>query len=291
MSEPRFSEPSDFDEACRLLLRPDDNVVALAGGTWIMRSRLRKESIADHIVSLGMIPELQRVNSTDDGSLWVGSMVTHTQLAIATAGLQGFANLHTAAAKSANPNVRNVATVGGNVCSNGFSAADLVPALLSLDAKVFFTDADGAQQEPIAQFMHRPAANSLLVRGLKVPAQTGVGAHIRLTLRAAGDYSVAIVSGTLNLDDGVVSQAAISLGSVEAVARRWGSLETAITGQPLDARQAEDFAKDLLHELVPRESIGTPAQYRLVVTPSLVRRFIEAVQAAAPTYRSEAVAS
>jgi carbon-monoxide dehydrogenase medium subunit len=230
-----------------------------------------------------MISELQQVRSDTDGALWVGSMVTHSQLAHATVSAPELRNLHSAAAKSANPNVRNVATVGGNICATGFSAADLVPALMSLDAEVSYTDRDGDHTELLASYIPY-TSTTRVVRGVRIPTAHGTGAHIRLPLRAAGDYPVSIVTGTLALHEGVVSKTAIALGAVEEHPRRWTELEAALTGRPLDAVRAEEAARDLVSTLVARTSVGTPAQYRLAVTPSLVRKFVEKVlrQAALP---------
>jgi carbon-monoxide dehydrogenase medium subunit len=289
MSEPRFSEPRDFDEACEVLLDPQDNAVALAGGTWLMRSRLRQERIADHIVSLGRIPDLQQVNFSDDGSLHIGSMVTHSRLALATIGKPELGSLHTAAAKSANPNVRNVATLGGNICAKGFSAADLVPALLSLDAVVTFADADGGHARTLSQFLQMPPA-ARIIHSIRIPPRKGFGAHIRLPLHSEGDYPVAIVTGVVELAGGVLANAAISLGSVEESPRRWTDLEQALIGEPLDAIHAENKAKTLLQGLNARTSVGTPGEYRVAVTPSLVRKFIEATHSAA-AWKLEAAAS
>lgn len=284
MTEPRFSEPREFTEACRLLLASEDKAAALAGGTWIMRSGLRQEIFPEHIVSLGRIPELHSVRREEDGGLWIGAMVTHTQLAHATAQIRAFGNLHTAAAKSANPNIRNVATVGGNICATEFAAADLVPALLSLDAEVFYTDQTGAQQQPLAALLEE-SPGLRVVRGVRIPQAYGVGVHTRLPLRAAGDYPVAIVSGVLELGEGVITKAAISVGAVEERPRRWAELESELHGQPLDPQRAENLARELLSGLKARSSIGTPAQYRLAVIPSLVRKFISAAltETAQPT--------
>ncbi len=275
MPEPRFSEPDTFDEASGLVFEPAKNVIPMAGGTWIMRSKFRRETFADHYVSLEKIPELHAIQRHPDGSLHVGAMVTHSQLAAATKGISELRGLHTAAAKSANPNIRNVATVGGNICASGFSEADLVPALMSLNSEVVFTRWNGEHRMLLTDFMATPGTGRYVLRKVVVPPSVCYSAHVRLPLRAAGDYPVAIVSGALKLKSGTVTQASISLGSVEKVARRWVSLEDALAGNPADPSAAEEMARISLHELEARSCLGTSSQYRLAVTPILVKRFIE----------------
>ncbi len=65
-----------------------------------------------------------------------GASVTHAALAKAIAGLPGLEGLAAAATGAANPAIRRVATVGGNLCALDFAAADLVPTLLALDARL-----------------------------------------------------------------------------------------------------------------------------------------------------------
>ena len=100
-----------------------------AGGTWIMRSPIRHEAHKPHYVAIGKIQELTAIR-IDTDVVEIGAMVTHAALASVLADLPEFDVLATAAGRSANPAIRAMATVGGNLSTSGFAAADCVPALL-----------------------------------------------------------------------------------------------------------------------------------------------------------------
>jgi carbon-monoxide dehydrogenase medium subunit len=112
-----------------------------------------------------------------------------------------------------------------------------------------------------------------LLTKIVVPRSRHKTAHARLPLRKAGDYPVAIVSLSLDVDlTRHVRAARIAIGSVETVARRWERLETALLGRALDPAQAADIAADLADEFVGRESVEVPPWYRVSVLAGLVRR-------------------
>ncbi len=258
---------------------PDGAV--LAGGTWIMRGPIRHEPMARAYVAVSHLPSLQQVMVTD-AAVEIGAGVTHAALAAALAGHQELAALAQAAGLSANPAVRAVATVGGNLCATAFAAADLVPALLSLDAQVELAGHAGIERMALARFLAIRAAlepGRLLTR-IVVPRRPARSAHVRLTLRKAGDYPVAIVSLAAELDAaGRVRAARVAVGSVEAVARRWDELEAALIGRPLDPGHAATAAAALGDGFTARDGVEAPGWYRLQVLPTLVRRAVAAVTA------------
>ena len=245
-----------------------------AGGTWIMRSPIRHEPLRAQYVALGRIAELGAVRIGTD-VVKIGAMVTHTALAAALADLPELNVLAAAAGRSANPAIRAMATIGGNLATPDFAAADCVPALLCLDAEIEVTGRDGRERMKLEHFLQiRPTlAPGRLVTQIVVPRSERKTAHARLPLRKAGDYPVAIVSFSVSVDmAGRVHAARVAVGSVEAVARRWERLEAALIGRPLDAEGAARIATELAEEFVGRDGVDEPAWYRVSVLPSLVRR-------------------
>lgn len=252
----------------------------LAGATWIMRAPLRDEAFAAAYVGLSGIAAL-RALSIGETEIGIGACVSHAHLARALALLPEVRVLAEAAGRSANPAIREVATVGGNLCSTGFAAADLVPALLCLDAEVELARPGGSDRMALDAFLDqrdRLPPGTVLARVI-LPRRPGRSAHIRLPLRAAGDYPVAIVSLAVALaEDGRVRSARLAVGSVEPVARRWTALEDWLAGRPLDPAAAAAAAADLAGGFRPRDGIEAPGSYRLRVLPALVGRAVHAVQ-------------
>ena len=95
-----------------------------AGGTWIMRSPIRHEPHQPHYVAIGKIAELTAIRIEAD-IVEIGAAVTHAALASALADLPEFNVLATAAGRSANPAIRAMATIGGNLSTSGFRRSRL----------------------------------------------------------------------------------------------------------------------------------------------------------------------
>lgn len=249
-----------------------DGALPLAGATWILRAPLRGEPMAAHYVAIGAISELREFEVGPEG-VTIGACVTHAALADAIAGIDGLEALATAASKSANPGVRNMATVGGNVCTEDFAAADLVPALLALAADVELTSASGTERIELSDFLGNRAdrVGALLTR-IHIGALPSRSAHARLTMRAAGDYPVANVSIAVQLEGRQVTAARIAVGSVEPVARRWPELEDRLSGQGLDPAGAGQAAKELARGFDARDGVEAKGWYRASVLPVLVER-------------------
>lgn len=242
----------------------------LAGGTWLMRSPMRGE--LGPLVSARGVPELSTAETADDGVL-LGALLTHRELA----SLQGSATagLARAAAESAFPQVRNVATLGGNLVNAAFPEADLVPALLAADATVRVASPRGRSSVPVADYVASRAdrAHDELVVGVAIATPEGRHADFqRITVRAAGEYALANLSVSIDVDGGIVTAARVAIGSVEHAPRLSVEAAQELVGRPLDDDSAAAAARALAATLSPREGLDGPAWYRAAVTPTLLVR-------------------
>ncbi|MXN49031.1 FAD-binding molybdopterin dehydrogenase [Shinella kummerowiae] len=264
-------------EALEARARLGDNAEFFAGGTWIMRADRREEFEDRHYISIGGIEALAGILISKDDVV-IGASTSHAELAAALTEVAGFRALQVAAEKSANPAIRNLATVGGNICTGGFAAADLVPALLCLSASLEFSGADGLERVPLETFLKTRSAvlpGRILTRMI-VPRRPRRSAHARLPLKKAGDYPVAIVSASFALgENGAVEDAVIAVGSVEHSARRWTALETAIRGLRPTSADVVALAKETAGEFQGRDGVEAPGWYRVKVLPELARRAFE----------------
>jgi carbon-monoxide dehydrogenase medium subunit len=250
----------------------------VAGATWIMRAPLRAEPMKRHLVALGAIDGMRAIDIAAD-AISIGACVTHAALADALAALPDMHVLAQAAGLSANPAVRAMATLGGNLCTSAFPAADLVPALMCLDALVDLASPRGDERLPLTDFLvRRPVLPpGTLVCRVVVPRAQRCSAHARLPLRKAGDYPVAIVSVALALSGGRIAKAGVAVGSVEAVARRWSSLEARLVGQAPDPEAAAQAARDGM-DFIGRDGVEAPGWYRESVLPTLVKRALQSLR-------------
>jgi aerobic carbon-monoxide dehydrogenase medium subunit len=159
----------------------------------------------------------------------------------------------------------NMATIGGNICAANFAASDFAPALLSLDASVDVATTAGERRVSFSEFLAARSEPDLFV--------TRVTIRRRLPLRKAGDYPVAIVSVSTNIDAGSrVREPRIAVGAVEQVAKRWTSLEQTMVGASLQTQALTKLAGELSRDFTGREGVAAPGWYRVKVLPGLVRK-------------------
>ncbi len=254
---------------------------ALAGATWIMRAPLRNERQDLAYVGISSVGEIRRIDIFER-EICIGACATHEEVATALSNLPECRVLMQAAGNSANPAIRRAATIGGNLCAFAFPASDLVPALMALDASVELSAACGSERLTLQEFLairSRLQPGQLVTR-LVIQRQHHVrSAHIRLPLRKAGDYPVAIVSMSVSIDPkGLIIESKVAVGSVESVPYRWHLLEASIVGRPLDASLLTGLAERTVPELKGRDGIEAPGWYRVKVLPSLVRRAVSDLQ-------------
>lgn len=249
----------------------------LAGGTWLMRDPRRGISMPRALVSLHRLDGFKTIDIQAD-TVTIGAAVTHEALGRALRGIAVLEAVATAASNSANPAIRRVATVGGNLCTPDFAAADLLPALLAVDAIVELRADHAPMRLPLACFLanRQELLADAILTGVLVPRSMIASVHMRLPLRRAGDYPVAIVSCALS-SKGRIN---VAVGSVEDVARRWTTLEAAFSrepgGCPANAQIAATLAEEC-NDFVGRDGIEADGWYRRQVLPALVRRGMEAL--------------
>jgi aerobic carbon-monoxide dehydrogenase medium subunit len=279
-AETRLYIASTLDDAVAALAERGRNGAPLAGATWIMRAPLREERHDLYYVAISKITGLREL-SVHDREVSIGACVTHAQLARELGSIPECRALGLAAGNAANPAIREVATIGGNLCAASFAAADLVPALLCLDAEIELQGSHDAERISLSRFLEIRASLTpgRLVRRVIVPRAPRRSVHVRLPLRKAGDYPVAIFSLAATLDaSGVVTSAGAAVGSVEPTARRWRELEAELIGRPLDPLHAAEKAESHCAAFRARDGIEAPGWYRLKVLPSLVRKAVGALR-------------
>jgi carbon-monoxide dehydrogenase medium subunit len=284
---PAVHAARSLEEAVVLLSDPAGDVAALAGGTWIMRAPLRDERRHALYVSLRGVPEL-RACELGGGVAVLGALLTHAELAALDGAPAALRSLVEAAGRSAFPAVRTVATLGGNVCSP-FPEADLVPALLAAGAELNVAGPDGGRTVDLAGFLEgtRRGPGDVVVAA-RVPVPAGRrSAFERLTVRGSGEYAIASVAVSADLDDdGAIVAARVAYGGVETTARRSSAAEAALRGGVPTAEAGYAAGRAAAADLTAREGLDAPGWYRLEVLPALTRTAV--ARLADPDGRGEA---
>src|SRR5262249_4196841 len=187
------------------------------------------------VVDLSGVRELGHLAVANGSGLRIGAAVTARTLE-RDAGVQTwYPAIAESGALVGSVQVRNLATVGGNLC-NAAPSADMAPPLLALDAEAVITGPKGSRRVPVASFflgVRRPvlAPRAVLVEiAVPHPGSHGGGNYLRHTPRRELDIAVVGVASQLTLSNGVCAKARIALAAVAPVPLRATAAEHVLEG-------------------------------------------------------------
>jgi len=275
-----YHRPTSLDEAVSALQQGPQPAVVLAGGTDLLVRYKLEGSQFGAVVSLRDIEGLGEIEADDDG-VTLGARVTLAEVLESDLLAQRVPLLVDAARRMANTNIRNRATVLGNIC-NASPAADTAGPLLVLGAKVAVVGPDGERWVDVADWFTGPRqcclAENEIARSLVIPNQAGAGRFERLANRRNADLALASSCLLLTLaDDGTVTDARISLGAVAATPLRSAAAEAVLVGAKLDADTIAAAAKAAASDARPIDDVRATAWYRTEMVHNLTRRGLEAL--------------
>jgi CO/xanthine dehydrogenase FAD-binding subunit len=268
-----FVRPGTLDEALTQLSTGDWTV--LSGGTDYFPG-LRDRPPSGAVLDISALAELRGIREASDhwhiGALTTWSDVVAAQLPPA------FEALKQAAREVGSVQIQNRGTVAGNLC-NASPAADGVPPLLSLDARVELRSETAVRDVALDEFIEgnrqtvrRPDE---LVTAILVPGREGEQRSVFLKLGARRYLviSIVMVAGCLDLDaDGRIAAARLAVGACSARARRLRTLEDALAGRDAAGDLADVLTADHLSVLAPIDDCRGTAEYRIDAAATLVRR-------------------
>jgi carbon-monoxide dehydrogenase medium subunit len=266
------------EEARQLLVRYGEDAAVICGGTELLLLLKLGFAAYGHLVDIKPIGELGGIRA-ENGALVIGSTVTHREIERSQIVLERLPALAAMERRVANIRVRNVGTLGGNLC---FSDPHSDPAtfLLALDAEVEYD----SQRAPLADFLVGPYETALahgqLLASVRIPvppAGTGV-AHRKLAFHERPAATVACV---VRLAEGRVAEAKVAVGSVGARPVRASAAEQAVAGiDPGDAAAVAQAAELAAEASEPVEDANGSVDYKANLVRVLVERtFRDAVAA------------
>lgn len=180
--------------------------------------------------------------------------------------------------KFANPLVRNMATLAGNIADSS-PIGDTIPPLLVLEAQVVLASAKGQRIIPLEEFFTGPGKNILepeeVILKVQFPLPVkGKGGHIKLGLRRGTSCSVASVAVWIAADKNRVEDIRIALGGVAPVPIRARKTESSFKGQSLDWAKISVFSEKVTEEVSPITDVRGSADYRKQVSVSLLAKAV-----------------
>jgi carbon-monoxide dehydrogenase medium subunit len=235
-----YHRPASLAEACRLLEELGDGALLLAGGTDLVADLRRGARDPRQVVSLRDLADLQGIR-LEGGRLRIGALSTPAQIAASEPVRSARPDLLDAVEVFATPQVRNRATIGGNLCTAA-ACGDLTPLLLALDAVAVVEGTKGRREIPMDDFFRTVRSTNMLpgeiLVEILVPARRpGEGARYEaFGMRAAAFITVAGVAAAVRLEGEVCRGARVVLSAVGLAGRKLD--EAAMAEAALLAREA-----------------------------------------------------
>ena len=279
--------PEAVPEVLAILAERPATARIIAGGTDLVLQLKRGERIASCLIDISRIPELHKIQA-EDGLIVVGAAATHAEVASSPLLRSVAPLLADAAAEVGSPEIRNMATIGGNLV-NAQPAADTALALLALGAEAEVVGVAGSRWVPLLELYQGPGISAVdstseLLRGFRFRAlsdQMG-SAYRRLGKCKSIALPVLCAATIVELEKDLIASAAISLGPVAPLPFRPHQAESWLVGRPANADTAARAADLAQAEAEPRDSLlRCSREYREERVAVLVKRTLEAAMSAA----------
>ncbi len=298
-----YLKPKTLDEALALLNQHRKKAVLIAGGTDAIVMIKQKRIAPDVLISLRGIPGLDQIQY--DGSLKIGAMVTHRALEKSELIRKEFSALSDAVDVLGSIQIRNVATIGGNICTAAPSADTAAP-LLALGAQVKLKSAKSERTIPIDQFFTGPGETVLqqdeILTEISIPKPlpNTASAYWKHQRRQALDLPILGVAVLISLDKATVTctdilcttspistvlhspeeeelkckEIRIALGVAAPTPMRAIKAETLLREQKISDELLDQVAETASKEAQPRDTLRGEAWYRREMIKVLVKRMV-----------------
>ena len=261
-----------YGDTARIVAGSTDFLVRWRAGVWN----------PDHVINIQRVAGLSRITYSGRNGLRIGALVTIRAIEQHAAVRRYYPALAAAAASFAGVQVRNLATVGGNIC-NASPSGDMIPALLVFGSECKIVGADGERVVALDKFFTGPGQTVLqhgeLLTEIRVPVPArNTGSHyIKHSPRGAMDIATVGVASLVSLDgrNGPCAEARIALGAVAPTPIRAYSAEDSLRGQALTQDlliAAANLARDGVR---PIDDIRGSAEHRKEIVGVLTRRTLE----------------
>ena len=273
-----YLAPESLPEALDMMSdRPE--AIPLAGGTDILVQMKEGRRSVEALLSLKRVPELHR--SEHNGDLILGAAVTVGRIAADQQIMGDYTALGMGAGMIGSVQVRNMATIGGNLC-NAAPSGDTAPPLLALGARVIIAGAGMEREVPIEDFFLEPGRTLLnpgeLLKEIVVPLPHGKNGscYLRHLRRTRKDIATVGVAAAVTLDeDGTIASARLGLGAVAPVPMRAAGAEGLLPGNTLTEELCREAGATAARESEPIDDVRASADYRRHLVNVLTRRALQ----------------
>ena len=279
---PRFEylSPGTLEEALSLLEEYKGKAGVIAGGTDLLVQMKNREAAPEYLISLKNISGLDYINYRESDGLRLGALTTIESVENSPVVRDKYSVLAQATRSMASAQIRNVATVAGNICT-AVPSADTAPALIVLGAKLNLISTEDKRTVAVEEFFTGPCQTILsdteLVAEIHLPdtAPDIKGVYLKYGLRRAMNLATVGVAVMINLEGEYCREIRVALGAVAPVPLRAIGAETILRGQALSNDVIEEAARVASEEARPISDIRASAEYRRELVRVMTRRAIK----------------
>lgn len=273
----RYLVPNTLEEACEMLAG-EGPVVILAGGTDLLLNETWKCSGVS-VLSTRKLEELKVISKTET-ELVIGSGVTMADLEHDPTIRECAPFLSRVVAKLASPQIRNVATVGGNIC-NAAPSADIVPALLVADASFVLVSCAGSRTVPANEFFTGPSSTvmkkSEILESIRIPLPSPRQIiYIKSARRNEMDIATVgvAVGGDYDPATSSFSRLRVAFGAVAPIPLRGYEVEEFLAGKKIDKKLIEEAASLSAKIVSPISNIRASEDHRRLLIEVYTKRIL-----------------
>ena len=260
-----YSAPETLDEAISLLDEHGADAKVLAGGQSLIPLMKLHLATPAHLVDINRVPGLDQI-SEDSGFLSIGSLVRESDLDSSEMVRTNYPILHDTTSVIADPLVRNMATVGGNL-AHGDPGNDHPATMLALGAQVVARGPGGERTIQVSDLFEGPLLTTLnqgeILTEVRVPTPpAGSGSAYLKLERKVGDYATAGVAAVVTVSDGVCQKAGIGLTNAGPVPIKATAAESFLQGKTLDDETVREAARLASEEAEPIADLRGSEEYK-----------------------------
>jgi len=281
-----YYKPRDIQDAVTFLEKEDTGAQALAGGTDLMPRIKDRLTSPKYVVNIKGLEQLQGMGA-EGSSFRIGSLTTIRTLETSPVIRRRYPALAQAASVLGSVQIRNIATVGGNLC-HAVPSAETAAPLLAFDGRANIVGPHGNRSVPLDQFFLGPRRTVLhpgeLLKEVilpSLPEQYG-SVYIKLGHRQAMDLAIVGVAAFVSLDSqGRCAECRIGLGAVAPTPARAKQAEKLLKGEKLTEAAILQAAEIGMGECQPIDDLRASRVYRCEMVKVLMARALNQARAVA----------
>ena len=273
----QYHAPTSLDAALSLLSDYGPDARVLAGGQSLIPMMKLQLAAPAHLVDLNRIDALGGIRE-DGGELHIGALTREADLDASDLVRSGYPIIHDTTSVIADPLVRNMGTVGGNL-AHGDPANDHPATMLALGASAVATGPAGERVIPVSEFFVGPLTTALnegeILTAIRVPKPVAGSGNAYLKLeRKVGDYATAGVAVALTLADGVCQRAGIGLTNAGLTPVKATAAEEFLVGKRPDDETIREAARLAATQAQPMADLRGSEEYKRDMVRVLTGRAI-----------------